>query len=50
MNQLLPQEVVDQIVREERHFSAAPQAFRGMEAWCRDRLARNGLAMAPVKV
>lgn len=27
MNQLLPQEVVDQIVREERHFSAAPQAF-----------------------
>ena len=33
MNQLLPQEVVDQIVREERHFSAAPQAF--FEAWKR---------------
>ena len=37
MNQLLPQEVVDQIMREEQHFAAAPQAF--FEAWkrCRDR-------------
>lgn len=33
MNQLLPREVVDQIVREERHFAAAPQAF--FEAWKR---------------
>lgn len=27
MNQLLPVEVIDQLVREERHFVAAPQAF-----------------------
>lgn len=27
MNQLLPVEVVDQIVREERHFATAPEAF-----------------------
>ena len=33
MNQLLPQEVVDQITREEQHFAAAPQAF--FEAWKR---------------
>ena len=33
MNQLLPQEVVDQIMREEQHFAAAPQAF--FEAWKR---------------
>ena len=33
MNQLLPQEVVDQIVREERHFATAPQVF--FEAWKR---------------
>ena len=32
MNQLLPREVVDQIMREEQHFAAAPQAF---EAWKR---------------
>ncbi len=31
MNQLLPREVVDQIMREEQHFAAAPQAF--FEAW-----------------
>ncbi len=31
MNQLLPQEVVDQIMREEQHFAAAPQAF--FEVW-----------------
>jgi hypothetical protein len=33
MNQLLPQEVVDQIMREEQHFAAAPQAF--FEVWKR---------------
>ncbi|ELY3880577.1 hypothetical protein ACSETR_03820 [Pseudomonas aeruginosa] len=33
MNQLLPKEVVDQIMREEQHFAAAPQAF--FEAWKR---------------
>lgn len=33
MNQLLPREVVDQIMREEQHFAAAPQAF--FEAWKR---------------
>ena len=33
MNQLLPQEVVDQIMREEQHFAAAPQAF--FDAWKR---------------
>ncbi|MDH5857612.1 hypothetical protein [Lampropedia aestuarii] len=33
MNQLLPQGVVDQIMREEQHFAAAPQAF--FEAWKR---------------
>ena len=33
MNQLLPREVVDQIMREEHHFAAAPQAF--FEAWKR---------------
>ena len=27
MNQLLPQDVVDQIMREEQHFAAAPQAL-----------------------
>src|SRR3546814_21004477 len=33
MNQLLPREVVDHIMREEQHFAAAPQAF--FEAWKR---------------
>jgi hypothetical protein len=33
MNQLLPQEVVDQIMREDQRFAAAPQAF--FEAWKR---------------
>ena len=33
MNQLLPQHVVDQIMREEQHFAAAPPAF--FEAWQR---------------
>ncbi|MDF8361348.1 hypothetical protein [Achromobacter anxifer] len=33
MNQLLPREAVDQIMREEQHFAAAPQAF--FEAWKR---------------
>ncbi len=33
MNQLLPQERRDQIMREEQHFAAAPQAF--FEAWKR---------------
>src|SRR3546814_8298145 len=33
MNQLLPREVVDQIMREEQHFAAAPQAF--FEVWTR---------------
>ncbi|MFW2928954.1 hypothetical protein [Pseudomonas aeruginosa] len=33
MNQLLPVEVVDQIVREERHFAAAPETF--FQAWKR---------------
>ncbi len=33
MNQPLPQEVVDQIVREDRHFTAAPEAF--FQAWKR---------------
>lgn len=50
MNQLLPQEVVDQIVREERHFSAAPQAFLRPGSVVSKSPARNGLAMAPVKV
>ncbi|MBJ7223599.1 MULTISPECIES: hypothetical protein [unclassified Brenneria] len=27
MNQLLPPEIVDQLVREQRHFACAPQAF-----------------------
>jgi hypothetical protein len=33
MNQLLPVEVVDQIVREQQHFAAAPEAF--FQAWKR---------------
>jgi hypothetical protein len=33
MNQLLPREVVDQIMREDQRFAAAPQAF--FEAWKR---------------
>lgn len=33
MNQFLPVEVADQIVREERHFEAAPEAF--FQAWKR---------------
>lgn len=33
MTQFLPQEVIDQIVREERHFATAPQVF--FEAWKR---------------
>ncbi|EKB4873195.1 TPA: hypothetical protein I8Y00_001853 [Citrobacter farmeri] len=33
MNQLLPPEVVEQIVREERHFACAPDAF--FQAWKR---------------
>ncbi|MEL7551506.1 hypothetical protein AAGV37_16655 [Pseudomonas protegens] len=33
MNQLLPPEVVEQIMREEQHFAAVPQAF--FEAWKR---------------
>ena len=40
MNQLLPRGAVDQIMREEQHFAAAPQAFfRGMEA--------SGVEIAP---
>lgn len=31
MNQPLPQELIDQIAMEERHFATAPQAF--FEAW-----------------
>ncbi|MFP9230722.1 hypothetical protein [Pectobacterium cacticida] len=31
MNQLLPPEVVEQIVQEQRHFAAAPNAF--FQAW-----------------
>ncbi len=45
MNQLLPQEVVDQIMREEQHFAAAPQAFFEVSR----SLARNGLATAHAK-
>ena len=33
MNQSLPQDVLDQIAAEERHFAEAPQAF--FEAWKR---------------
>ncbi|NPX93955.1 hypothetical protein DZ977_003450 [Pseudomonas aeruginosa] len=33
MHQLLPQEAVDQIIREEQHYATAPQAF--FEAWRR---------------
>lgn len=33
MNHSLPQQVLDQIVREERHFADAPRAF--FEAWKR---------------
>ena len=33
MNQLLPADVVDQIMREERHFARAPDAF--FQAWKR---------------
>lgn len=33
MNQLLPDDVVDQIMREERHFARAPDAF--FQAWKR---------------
>ncbi|MCE0872559.1 hypothetical protein [Pseudomonas monteilii] len=33
MKQLLPQEAIDQIIREQQHFAAAPQAF--FEAWTR---------------
>ena len=33
MNQLLPTDVVDQIMRETRHFERAPEAF--FEAWKR---------------
>lgn len=33
MNQLLPQEIVDLLVREERHFAGAPDAF--LQAWKR---------------
>lgn len=33
MNQLLPADVVDQIMREERHFASAPDAF--FQAWKR---------------
>ncbi|MCG8277420.1 hypothetical protein [Stenotrophomonas sp. NLF4-10] len=33
MNQLLPADVVDQIIREDRHFAAAPDAF--FKAWKR---------------
>ena len=50
MNQLLPREVVDQIMREEQHFAAAPQAF--FEAWsvAPRLLVPSGSATAPVKV
>jgi hypothetical protein len=33
MNQSLPQDLLDQIAAEERHFTQAPQAF--LEAWKR---------------
>jgi hypothetical protein len=49
MNQLLPQEVVDQIMREEQHFAAAPQAFFEAGSAASRSQARNGLATAPVK-
>jgi hypothetical protein len=50
MNQLLPQEVVDQIVREERHFAPRPKPFSRHGSVVSRSPARNGLAMAPVKV
>lgn len=49
MNQLLPQEVVDQIMREEQHFAAAPKpSSRSGSAASRSQ-ARNGLATARAK-
>lgn len=50
MNQLLPQEVVDQIMREEQHFAAAPQAFSRHGSAASRSLVPSGSGTAPVKL
>jgi hypothetical protein len=49
MNQLLPQEVVDQIMREEQHFAPRPKPSSRHGSAVSRSLAPNGSATAPVK-
>ena len=50
MNQLLPQDVVDQIMREEQHFAAAPKPSSRPGSVVPRLLVPSGSATAPVKV